>query len=253
MPYSPLAPALVAAMIAVGAAILGLRLSNAPRAARRLIPFSGGLLAGIALFGVLPELAERNGWSGGLALLAMGLLLLWAVGRWVYAVCPACSHTHDHTLCPASLHGFALPLVVAASLHSFLDGLSIAASAQQHSGSLAAAVVFGVGLHKIPEGIALGVMLRAALNSRRAALGWCVAVQAATVLGAALESAAGPHLGALWLSCALGLAGGSFVYLAYHAVHAEWRLRGALPAFAPALTGAAGAAILQHGLHAWLH
>lgn len=253
LPGSPLSPAVAAAAIAVVAAVIGLRLAGAPRAARRLIPFSGGLLAGIALFCILPELAGRHGWRYGAAFLAAGLLLLWAVGRWVYAVCPACSHPHDHASCPVSLHGFALPLVVAASLHSFLDGLSIAASEQEHSGRLAAAVVLGVGLHKVPEGVALGVMLRAALASRGAALAWCVAVQAATVAGAWLESVAGTRLGIIWVSYALGLAGGSFFYLAYHAVHAEWRSRGALPAFAPALMGAAGAAVLQHGLHLWLH
>ncbi len=249
---SPPVAALAAAAVAMAAAVLGLQLSGAPRAARRLIPFSAGLLAGIAAFGVLPELAERHGRAGGVLLLAFGFLLLWAVGRWVYAVCPACSHTHDHSMCAASLHGFALPLVAAASLHAFLDGLSIAASQQEHSGRLAAVVLLGVGLHKIPEGVALGVMLRAALGSGRAALAWCAAVQAATVAGAALESAAVPRMGVLWVSYALGLAGGSFLYLAYHAVHAEWRTRGVLPAFAPALTGVAGAAALQHGLHAWL-
>ncbi len=46
--------------------------------------------------------------------------------------------------------------------------------------------------------------------------------------------------------CALALAGGSFIYLGFHAIHGEWR-RG-VPAFVPALTGAAGAAALQQGL-----
>ncbi len=210
-------------------------------------------MGGIALFGIGPELAESHGGYGAALLLGGGLVLLWVIGRWVYAICPACSHTHDHSNCAASLHGFALPLVLAASLHSFFDGVSIAAAGEQGSSGLAAAVLVGVGLHKIPEGVALGVILWAALNSRWAVLGWTAAVQAATLLGAAAESLAAAQAAGGWVSYPLALAGGSFLYLAYHAVHAEWRNRGAVPAFAPALVGACGAALLQHGLHHWLH
>jgi len=243
---------LIAAAVAVLAAAGGVKLSRLPTVARGLIPFSGGLLGGIALFGIGPELSERHGALGGLLLMGGGLVLLWIIGRWVYAICPACSHTHDHSNCPASLHGFAVPLVLAASLHSFFDGLSIAAAGEGSKG-LAVAMLVGVALHKILEGVALGVILWAALNSRWAALAWTGVVQGATVLGAAAESLAASQIGGGWVTYPLTLAGASFLYLAYHAVHAEWRNRGAVPAFAPALVGAFGAALLQHGLHAWLH
>lgn len=245
--------ALTSTAIGVASAVLGLRLTAAPQAARKVVPFSGGLLMGIAAFGVLPELAGEKNWMGALALLAAGFLLLWAVGRYVYQVCPSCSHTHEHELCASALHGFAPPLVVAASLHSFLDGIGLAASQHELANGLGMVVVLGIGVHKIPEGIALGVMLRAALPSRFAALAWCVVAQAATLAGAALESMAGQWVGAGWVTYALALAGGSFLYLGFHAVHGEWRRRGVLPAFGPALTGAAGAAALQQGLRVLLH
>ncbi|MEK7408925.1 MAG: ZIP family metal transporter [Acidobacteriota bacterium] len=241
-------PAFGSAAIGIACAVLGLCLTSAPHAARRVIPFSGGLLMGIAAFGVLPELAADHRWAGALVLLAAGAGILWAVGRYVYPVCPACSHTHEHTLCTSALHGFATPLVLAASVHSFLDGLGIAASRQERSEGLAAAVLLGIVLHKVPEGIALGVMLRAALPSRAAALAWCVVAEGATVPGAYLESVLNPWLGLSWVSYALALTGGSFLYLGFHAVHGEWRRRGPLPAFGPALTGAVGAAALQQGL-----
>ncbi|MGC8793065.1 MAG: ZIP family metal transporter [Bryobacteraceae bacterium] len=243
----------LAALIALLAAAAGLRLSVAPHWARRLIPFSAGLLAGIALLGILPELLRQQGCRGGLAFLATGLALLWAVGRWVYAVCPACSHTHDHSLCAATLHGFALPLVVAASLHAFLDGIGISASGYGSGNTLASAVLMGVGVHKIPEGLALGIILQAALGSPRAALAWCVVVEAATPLGAALESVVSARLGLSVVSLALGLAGGSFLYLAYHAIDAEWRQRGAAGVLPPVLAGIAAAALLQQGADCWLH
>lgn len=225
-------------------------LTAAPRLARRVVPFSGGLLIGIALFGVVPELAERFSAAVGLGLLAGGCLLLWLFDRFAYPICPSCSHNHDHQQCQTTLHGFALPLVAAAALHSFLDGLGIAAAQQEPVAGLGAVVLLGVLLHKIPEGVALGVILSAAVRSRWAALGWCAAIQSATVLGAAFESAVTTRVGAAWIPYALSLAGGSFAYLGFHAVHGEWKRRGMLPALAPALLGAAGAAVLHLGLHA---
>lgn len=185
---------LVSAAIGVFCAVLGLWSLTGAQASRRVVPFSGGLLVGISLFGVLPDLAERYSWAGGPALLAVGVALLWLVGRYVYPVCPSCSHTHQHELCSAALHGFATPLVVAATLHSFLDGLGIAASQQRSADALGTTLVLAVILHKIPEGVALGVMLRAALPTRASALLWCALAESATFLGGLLESIVAPGL-----------------------------------------------------------
>lgn len=216
----------VATTIGVAGAAVGVYSLNV--APRKLIPLSGALLAAITLFGVYPELAGQHGWIGGTALLAGGVALLWAFGRFVYPVCPSCSHTHDHEHCARPLHGFALPLLAAASLHAFLDGVGISASQQQEPGGLAAVVVIGVTLHKIPEGIALGVILRAAVRLRAVALVSCIAAELATAAGALLESAMTARLGMTWVSYALALAGGSFLYLGFHALHGEWRRRAAV-------------------------
>jgi zinc transporter ZupT len=42
-------------------AFAGIRLAEIPSVSRRILPFSGGLLVGIALFWILPEIAERDG------------------------------------------------------------------------------------------------------------------------------------------------------------------------------------------------
>ena len=207
---------------------------------------------GIALFGVLPELAGPQDWARAPLMLAGGFAAMWLLGRYVYPVCPSCAHSHDHLKCATALHGFALPLVTAASLHAFLDGIGIGASQGGSTGRLGALVLLGVLLHKIPKGIALGSILRAAVRSASTALAWCAAAQLATFMGALLESAVTDWFGTAWVTYALALAGGSFLYLGFHAVHGEWQRRGA-PAFMPALTGAAGAAALQHGLRWLLH
>ena len=234
--------------IAVAGAVVGAWLTGVPRRHRSVVPFSAGLLLGIVAFGVWPELARELGWLGGLAMIFAGFALLWIVNRYVYPVCPTCSHAHDHDACSATLHGFALPLIAAAALHSLMDGWGIAAS-QRDSGELGVAVFLGVALHKVPEGLAYGAILRAAMPSRLGALTWCVLAEAPTMAGGAVHTLIAPHLGLRWVGIPLAVAGGSFLYLGFHAVHNEWKSRGTIPAFGPALTGAAGAAVLHQGLH----
>jgi len=239
---------LLATLVGIASAVPALSRRLGPAQTAHLVPFSGGLLVGIATFGVLPELAGLHGLIMSLDLLAAGFALLWLVNRYFYPVCPSCSHTHQHELCETSLHGFALPMAVAASIHAFLDGLGIVAAYEERAQGLGTAVVVAVMLHKVPEGIALGVMLRAALRSRLGALALCAAAEGATFLGAALYLAVGPRLGSGWAGYALALAGGSFLYLGFHAAHGDWKRRGA-PALWLAAAGAAGAAALQQGLH----
>jgi len=243
---------LLATLVGIASAIPALSRRLSPAQTVHLVPFSGGLLVGIATFGVLPELAELHSLAGSLGLLAAGFVLLWLVSRYVYPVCPSCSHTHQHELCETTLHGFALPMTVAASLHALLDGLGIVAAYEERAQGLGTALMVAVMLHKLPEGVALGVMLRAALRSRLGALTLCVLAEGATSLGALLYLVLGPRLGSAWAGYALALAGGSFLYLGLHAAHGDWQRRGA-PALWLATAGAGGAAALQQGLHRLVH
>jgi zinc transporter ZupT len=198
----------------------------------------------VAAFWVLPEMAEFLGFPAALAWLVLGSALLWGVDRYAYPVCPSCAHTHDHDHCAATLHGFATPLLLAVGLHAVLDGWSVSASTD---GSMHLSEAFGlaIGIHKIPEGLALGVIVRSALTSRGAALLWCMIAQAATLVGAILEVGLTPHLSPYFLHALMALAGGAFLYLGGHAVHGEWRRRGTGAAFVPALTGVAGPSMLR--------
>jgi zinc transporter ZupT len=197
----------------------------------------------VALFWILPEMAVFLGWPSAVAWLACGVALLWAIDRFLYPVCPACSHTHEHERCETPLHGFAAPLLVAAAVHSALDGWTAAAA--QSSTSVGGAFLIGIAFHKLPEGVALGVIARAALPSRLAAIGWCAAAEAMTLAGGGAEWALAPHLNVQSLHVLLAVAGGGFLYLGGHAVHGELRRRGPAPAFFPALTGVAGSSALR--------
>lgn len=241
------APALATVVGLAGAAV-GLWLTGLRRRTRVVVPFSAGVLLGVALFGLVPDLALELGWAPGLALVAAGYGALLLLNRYVYPVCPTCSHDHDHAACSTELHGFAAPLIVAASLHSFLDGWSIATVQYAAPLDLRMAVPFAIALHKIPEGLALGGVLLASLPSRSRATVWAFVAEGTTLVGGATGLLAGPHLGSQWIMYPLGIAAGWLCYLGYHAVHEETRRRGARIAGMAALAGAAGAAVM---MRAW--
>src|SRR5215472_11819661 len=68
-------------LVLLGLALLGtlagVRLGGLPGVSRRVLPFSGGLLVGVAGFWILPEIAAHLGWAGALAGLTAGFGLLW--------------------------------------------------------------------------------------------------------------------------------------------------------------------------------
>jgi len=199
---------------------------------------------GVATFWVLPEMAESLHWAAALAWIAGGVTALWAIDRFFYPVCPACSQPHDHEHCSSTLHGFGPPLLIASALHASLDGWSVSA-ASDSSVHLSAAFIMAIAVHKIPEGLALGVIARAALPSAGAAFGWCALAEGATLAGAILEGGMAAYMSPYVLHALLAFAGGTFLYLGGHAVHGEWRRRGINAAFVPALTGVAGPTVLR--------
>jgi zinc transporter ZupT len=206
-----------------------------------MVPLSAGLLIGVMVFGLLPEVGGEVGWRMALALFAAGYLFLYAINEHVYPVCPTCSHTHDHASCSTLLHGFAAPLVAASSLHSFLDGWSLAAAPRGVAGALTIAIV----LHKVPEGLALGALLAVAVKTRASAFGWLLAAQVPTIAGAAVALEVTSDMSTVWTHYPLAFAAGCLMFLGGHAVHNDWKRRGAKPAIMPAIAGAAGAAALQ--------
>jgi zinc and cadmium transporter len=230
-------------LLAACSAAAGVYLTSWGAFSRKLVPFGGGVLMGVALFWLLPEMAEVLGWPAAAAWTGGGAATLWLIDRFVYPVCPACAPAHDHTHCETRLHGFALPLLVAAALHSALDGWAVVA-VKNHP-NLGIALLFGIAAHKAPEGLALGIIARASMATRFSALSWCIIAEAATLLGAGLEVVFAPYLGTAVLHALLALAGGSFLYLGGHAVHGELRRSGAGRAFVPALTGVAGSSVLR--------
>jgi len=233
------------AILTLAGAAMGVRLAESPSLSRRLLPFSGGLLGGVALFWILPEIAARVGWLGAAAGMVAGASALWLVDLYLYPVCPTCSHDHAHESCANSLHGFAIPLLIASGLHNFFDGWSLAVSEQAGFETLRVPFLAGIAVHKLPEGLALGALLLAALGSAGNALLGASAAQAMMLIGGGVALIVAPHLDPRWSVGFLSVAAGAFVYLGYHAIESVSARRGLVTSVMPALTGFAGAAVLR--------
>jgi zinc transporter ZupT len=186
---------------------VGAWLEGIPRVSRAMVLIGGIVLVGMSFFWVLPEIAGHFGWVGGLFWVAAGFGLLWLVGR-----------KHDHSHCEKQLHGFAIPLLLASGLHSFMDGWSLAASRQRGFEDLQTVFLVGIALHKLPEGLALGGILRASMSSWLKVAPAAFLAQAMCLVGYAVASFLAPHAGSRWLGAMLGIAGGTFLYLGYHAL-----------------------------------
>ena len=216
---------LLSSSLAMAGAATGVWMSGIPDIARRIVPVSGAVLLLLSLFWVMPELGALLGWPLGPALMLAGFAGLFLIDRYVYPVCPTCSHTHDHDSCSTRLHGFAAPLIAAALIHSIFDGWALAAGQAGDLPGVQSAMAAGIVIHKVPESIAYGVILRAALQRPGMALVWALVAQAATLLGAVLAFVMAPRIGSAWIAVLLALGGGTFLYLGFHAVHGEWKRR----------------------------
>ncbi len=182
----------LAALVGTASSVVSLFFTPSPVAMRRLTAGSGLLLL----------LSALGGFGVPLAFVA-GFLGVWLIHRYVHPICPACTHDHQHDSCTTRLHGFGMPMLLALALHSFADGLS-----SEHTTSALAVI-----LHKVPEGIAMVILFRAALERNSQIFAAVVTVQFMTVLG-------GMSVNGVWAEQLKSLAAGSMLFLGLHSLHA---------------------------------
>jgi len=210
---------LIAALIGIAGSCAGAYLPVAHGRARVFVPVSGAILLAVSLFSILPEIAGEEGWLRAGMWYAVGYGVLFVIDRYVHPVCPSCSHTHDHGHCEVELHGFTAPLILATSIHAFIDGWGMMVAQTAAGGTVRTSIPIAVLLHKVPEGLALGVMLHASLKSRWSAAAWGSVAEMVTAVGALVAVWVLPGAGVAWTRDLLAVAGGAFLYLGFHAVH----------------------------------
>jgi len=184
-----------------------LALQPPPAAVRRaawMIPAACGVLVGVAAFDAVPVAVGSIGaWAAAWAAAGLGLMVLSArMAR------------------TGSVRSTASMATVGIAFHSILEGVTAGTGVNLGLGG-AALVAVGLVMHLVPEGVALfGLLTEAGLSARRA-LARCAMTWGLVAAGFA---------GARWflsdvpvgpLGAAMGLAAGSFIFLA----RALWRQR----------------------------
>ena len=230
------------ALFAMFSLVLGAALPTLPALRSRLfasrlgllIGFSAGLMLATALHELLPEALEKNA-TRAMSGAGAGFLALYLAERLThFHTCrhrnceiddsdsPAAhahpepethSHSHSHSHIHATSHGHADTVALAGmSVHNFADGLTTAA-AFTVSQTVGLVVVLAIVLHQMAVGLSLGaIMLRAGRERAR-------------VLVSTTVSASFIVIGVLfyhWVlpvdegtqGIVLGIAGGSFLYVA---------------------------------------
>ena len=228
-----MAAAWLLTLLALAGIVAGAGVGQSRVLSARVAAIGGGLLFGIGVFWLIPELAERTGLpeAACLAIAVCGILSLF-------------DHYLEHASFTASRIVWT-PLLVAAALHSLLDGWSVRALAVKSLPGIA--VVVGLALHKVPEGLALGWLTGRSMPSRTQGVLLCSLAELCTVAGAWLEMRADrsgvASFGLWWTALVLSVVAGSFLFFGFHTVVAERKKSGVIPAFLASLATA--------GLIAW--
>ena len=219
----------------------------------RVLPWTAGVLLGIAAFWILPKMAEDRGWAATLAGVVGTLLLLGLIDRYVYPICPFCAtgvHSPDAGNPAASCrHAITLgwPLLVFGCIHTFFDGWTIALSKAASPSNSAVALSWAATIHKFPESVAIGVLAARLAPSRRMALGAVASIQIVMTAGGVLALFAG-SMDSRWADISAMPACAFLLLFGLLALRQEWQLHGRTPAMraaAPGLLGCGLAALVS--------
>jgi zinc and cadmium transporter len=177
-----LSPALLYALVAAGANLLGgLVITTSSlqgrRAQRLLIAFGAGFMLAVAFLGMIPHALEAG--PGAALGVAAGYLLVHLTQHVVTPHFHFGEETHADEMMGRWVGVAAL---LGLLLHTFFDGVAIA-SGFGVSAALGFLVFTAILLHKIPEGVTVASIMLASGNSRRRALGGVALLGVSTVAG----------------------------------------------------------------------
>ena len=237
---------LLATVVAWLGGVLGISVGAAGRQRLNVLVYAAmGVLLAVTFFDILPDAKHLLTWPLFLAGVASGYALFYVIGRYVYKICPSCAISAFDRETTRRLEQSVILLTIALTIHSTMDGLAVVV-ADRLSASATTGILFAVSFHKLPEGMALALLLLGAGYSRRRALWTTIGVESMTELGGLFGLLAIHHASLVVLGFLFAHVGGGFLYLASNTLSAfvgpEER-RSSRPALAP-LTVSGGSGFL---------
>ncbi len=195
----------------VGIYIVLIREAWARRGSIYLISFASGALLSASLLDILPESLELNGNAAVYALLSFLAFYVLEQNVVVHAAHedPQCSEESE----AHRRHALGVVSVLGIGFHSLLDGVIIGAGFADSAVTGIIATV-AVIMHEFPEGLSMMAILLHAGLTRNKALAYSVAVALATPVGAVVSHGLLQGIQASVLGGLLGVAAGSFLYIA---------------------------------------
>lgn len=211
---------------------------------RRVLPWTAGILLGVSVFWILPEIASKRGWLVALGGVVPIALLLAFVDRYLYPICPFCSEnlytpkTGGQKLLWRRSGRIGWPLLIVGCVHCFLDGWAIGL-APNIASRASLALSCGVIAHKLPESVAIGIVAVRLTSNRTRALSVVGLIQLSLLAGC-LFSQLSPYQEIASLEAFSVPACACLLLFGFLALEDEWRLNGRMAAIWAAFPGITG-------------
>jgi zinc and cadmium transporter len=183
-----------------------------------LISFAAGTLLATTLLRIVPEASTQLPLIAISLALTSGYVLFYLISRFLFHVCPACAASHFDEQTSSRFQSIAFVLLIAFGIHCVMDGIAIALG-RELAAKVDRSIFLTITIHKFPEGLALCALLMRSGFQRLQSLFATLGMEALTLVGwiTGLFLLKGFEMGA-WFYLTLVHVGGSFIYLALHAV-----------------------------------
>jgi zinc and cadmium transporter len=216
---------LLSALLLLGtlaAAAVPLRLQPEPHRADLFIAFAAGILLGAAFLHLLPEAWAQLGPRALLGMLA-GALTLFLFERLLSELVAHGPEAHAMMHETEGPEVLGLAAFFGLSLHTLSDGVALGAALKTAAWLAVFAAIFA---HQLPVAFSLSALLRRSGRSSRSTLAYCGAFALTVPLGAfAYEGLAQAAPGLSLLPWALAFSAGNFVHLALGDIIPDLRRR----------------------------
>jgi ZIP family zinc transporter len=194
-----------------------------------LLSFAAGIMTSIVCFGLMPESIELlEGFEGALIAilgLILGIIIIMILNKIVDKITQKngdfdnIHHTHAElyhqgdVILRSKMLRSGIIMITAIGLHNIPEGIAIGAGGS-HDFNLGMIIAIMIALHNIPEGMAIATPLLAGGVSKRKVVLWTTIAGTTTVLGGLIGVLIG-NISDVAVALSLSAAGGAMLYVVF--------------------------------------